>query len=151
MAGDWWVFANLYVLFCRFGCFIAKMVVSMLVLDDLQTAIGEQSDIEKQRILLIVNAYIKNKGVKITGEVPDAVKQAGIELAQGFIKGELLAGRTEGVVVSKTAKAGEVSTSKTYAHGINGQAMGQHEMVALTLLEPYIVKGVPLFVRVDRA
>lgn len=126
------------------------MVVSMLSLDDLQTVVSEQTESEQQRILLIVNAYIAGKGVKITGEVPNAIKQAGVELAQGFIKGELLAGRTEGVVVSKTAKAGEVSTSKTYAQGADGQAMGQHEMIALTLIEPYIIKGVPLFVGVGR-
>lgn len=118
----------------------------MLTLQDLKLDDTE----ENQRTLLVVNAYIKNKGVKITDEVPDAIKQAGVELAQGFIKGELLAGRTEGVVVSKTAKAGEVSTSKTYAQGADGQAMGQHEMIALTLIEPYIIKGVPLFVGVGR-
>lgn len=117
----------------------------MLVLADLKSVEADE------RTLLIVNAYIAGKGVKITGEVPDAIKQAGIELAQAFVKGELLAGRTEGVVVSKTAKAGEVSTSKTYADGVDGQAMGQHEMIALALIEPYIVKSLPLFVRVDRA
>lgn len=122
----------------------------MLTLDDLKTAISEQTNSEQQRILLIVNAYIKNKGVKITGEVPDAIKQAGVELAQGFVKGEMLAGRTEGVVTSKSSKAGDVSVSKTYANGADGQAMGQHEMIANALIEPYIQKGFGLNVMVGR-
>ncbi|UNU74112.1 hypothetical protein LU293_04240 [Moraxella nasovis] len=97
---------------------------------------------DKPRILLIINAYLKNKGVRFTGdEVPEPIKQAGVELAQAFIKGELLAGRDEGVVVSKSSKAGEVSVSKSYAGGADGQAMGQHEMIALALIEPYIVKN----------
>ena len=150
MVDDWWIFADLYVIFYLVCCFADKVVVSMLTLADLQTAISEQKESEQQRILLVVNAYIANKGVKITGEVPNAIKQAGIELANAFIKGELLAGRTEGVVTSKSSKAGEVSTSKTYASGADGQAMGQHEMIANALLAPYVVKGVPLFVKVSR-
>lgn len=107
----------------------------MLVLDDLQSVGADE------RTLLIVNAYLAKKGVKITDEMPQAIKQAGIELATAFTKGELLAGRTEGVVTSKSSKAGDVSVSKTYADGVDGQAMGQHEMIALTLIEPYIQKG----------
>lgn len=96
---------------------------------------------DKARVLMVVNSYLINKGVKFVGDVPEPIKQAGLELAQAFIKGELLAGRTEGVVTSKLSKAGDVSVSKTYADGVDGQAMGQHEMIALTLIEPYIQKG----------
>lgn len=106
------------------------------ILDDLLT---EAQD--KERALMIVNAYLINKGVKFDGPVPLAIEQAAIELAQAFVKGELLAGRTEGVVVSKSANAGGVSVSKTYASGVDGQAMGQHEMIALALIQPYIPKN----------
>lgn len=150
MADDWWVFADLYVIFYLIYCCADEVVVSMLTLGDLRMAISEQAESEQQRILLIVNAYIAGKGVKIKGEVPNTIKQAGIELAQGFVKGEMLAGRTEGVVTSKSSKAGDVSVSKNYANGADGQAMGQHEMIALALIEPYVVKGLPLFVKVSR-
>lgn len=111
----------------------------MLVIEHLQTAFTTQDDGEKQRILLIVNAYLAKKGVKATNPIEAAIVQAGVELAQGFIKGEILAGRDEGVVVSKSSKAGEVSVSKTYASGQDGQKMGSHQMIADLLLEPYIV------------
>lgn len=96
---------------------------------------------DKARVLMIVNAYLINKGVKFVGDVPEPIKQAGLELAQAFIDGELLAGRTEGVVTSKSSKAGDVSVSKTYADGQDGQAMSQREMIALALIQPYIEKG----------
>lgn len=109
----------------------------MLTLDDLNTVDGID-----ERTVLVVNAYIANKGVQITGdEIPPAIKQAGIELAKAFIAGELLAGRKEGVVVSKSAQAGDVSTSKTYASGADGQPISAGQMIADALLEPFIVRG----------
>lgn len=123
----------------------------MLELSDIKTAFTTQDDGEKQRILLIVNAYLAKKGVKATNPIEAAIVQAGVELAQGFIKGEILAGREEGVVVSKSSKAGEVSVSKTYASGQDGQKMGSHQMIADLLLEPFIVKGGGLNVAVVRA
>lgn len=96
---------------------------------------------DKERVLMVVNSYLINKGVKFVGDVPEPIKQAGVELAHAFIAGELLSGRTEGVVTSKSSKAGDVSISKTYAGGQDGQAMGQHEMIALELIKPYIKKS----------
>ena len=61
---------------------------------------------DKERVLMVVNAYLINKGVKFVGDVPEPIKQAGLELAHAFMNGELLAGRTEGVVTSKSSKAG---------------------------------------------
>lgn len=95
---------------------------------------------DKAVVLMVVNSYLINKGVKFLGDVPEPIKQAGLELAHAFMDGELLAGRTEGVVVSKSSKAGDVSVSKTYATGVDGQAMGQREMIALALIQPYIKK-----------
>lgn len=111
----------------------------MLTLDDLElTGIDEQ---EQERILLVVNAYITNKGVKVPKPTPKAIKQAGQELANAFLDGELYQGRDEGIVTSKSATAGEVSVSKTYAQGELGQAKSSSLMVADALLEPYIIKS----------
>lgn len=99
----------------------------------------------------VEQSYLAKKGVKVPNPIPTAIVQAGVELAQGFIKGEILAGRDEGVVVSKSSKAGEVSVSKTYASGQDGQKMGSHQMIADLLLEPFIAKGGGLNVAVVRA
>lgn len=112
----------------------------MLHLTDIQTVFTNQNDSEKQRILLIVNAYLQGKNVRFHGVLPEAIKQAGVELAKGFIKGEMLQGRSESVVASKSVKAGDVSSSKTFSTNEKDQAMGQHEMIALALIEPYIAK-----------
>ena len=105
---------------------------------------------DKARVLMVVNSYLINKGVKFVGDVPEPIKQAGLELAHAFMDGELLAGRTEGVVTSKSSKAGDVSVSKTYADGADGQAMGEREMIALALIQPYIKRWVGFNVPVGR-
>ena len=99
---------------------------------------------------MVVNAYIKNKGVQITGEIPAEVKQAGLELAKAFANGELLQGRTDGVVASKSSRAGDVSVSKTYASGADGQPMSAAQMIADALLEPFIIKSMGINVVVSR-
>ncbi|STZ55578.1 Uncharacterised protein [Moraxella lacunata] len=112
----------------------------MLELSDIDSVFTNENDSEKQRILLIVNAYLSAKNLRWQGEMPQAIKQAGVELAQGFIGGELLQGRTESVVASKSVKAGDVSSSKTFSTADKDRAMGQHEMIALALIEPYVAK-----------
>lgn len=105
----------------------------MLTIDDLQGY--------DERTVMVVNAYIKNKGVQVTGEIPVEIKQAGLELARAFTDGKLLQGRTEGIVASKSSKAGDVSVSKTYADGADGQPISAEQMIADALLEPFIVKS----------
>ncbi|WP_394261484.1 hypothetical protein [Moraxella boevrei] len=112
----------------------------MLYLTDIKSVFTDQNDSEQQRILLIVNAYLTARIKRTFDDVPEAIKQAGIELAQGFIKGEILQGRTESVVTSKSVKAGDVSSSKTFSSHEKDKAMGQHEMIALLLIEPFIAK-----------
>ena len=114
----------------------------MLTIDDLQGY--------DERTVMVVNAYIKNKGVQITGVIPAEIKQAGLELAKAFTDGKLLQGRTEGIVASKSSKAGDVSVSKTYADGADGQAMSAQQMIADTLLEPFIIKPVGINAVVSR-
>lgn len=112
----------------------------MLYLTDIKSVFTKQSQDEQQRILLIVNSYLTARIKRTFDDVPEAIKQAGIELAQGFIKGEILQGRTESVVTSKSVKAGDVSSSKTFSSHEKDRAMGQHEMIAQALIEPFIAK-----------
>lgn len=112
----------------------------MLYLTDIKSVFTKQSQDEQQRILLIVNSYLTARIKRTFDDVPEAIKQAGIELAQGFIKGEILQGRTESVVTSKSVKAGDVSSSKTFSSHEKDKAMGQHEMIAQALIEPFIAK-----------
>lgn len=112
----------------------------MLYLTDIKSVFTKQSQDEQQRILLIVNSYLTARIKRTFDDVPEAIKQAGIELAQGFIKGEILQGRTESVVTSKSVKAGDVSSSKTFSTNEKDKAMGQHEMITLALIEPFIAK-----------
>ena len=114
----------------------------MLTIDDLQGY--------DERTVMVVNAYIKSKGVQITGEIPAEIKQAGLALAKAFTDGKLLQGRTEGIVASKSSKAGDVSVSKTYADGADGQPMSAEQMIADALLEPFIVKTLGINTVVSR-
>ena len=93
-----------------------------MTLDDLPNA--------DEDTLLAVNAWLSRHNIK--KPYHDNVKQAGR-------LGELYQARTEGVVVSKSSKAGDVSVSKTYASGQDGQAMGRYEMMALDLIKPFII------------
>ena len=114
----------------------------MLTIDDLQGY--------DERTVMVVNAYIKSKGVQITGEIPTEIKQAGLALAKAFTDGKLLQGRTEGIVASKSSKAGDVSVSKTYADGADGQPMSAEQMIADALLEPFIIKSMGINTVVSR-
>ena len=87
--------------------------------------------------LLAVNAWLSRH--QIQKPYHDNVKQAGRLIAKAYLAGELYQARTEGVVVNKSSKAGDVSVSKTYADGADGQAMGQYEMMALDLIKPFII------------
>lgn len=87
--------------------------------------------------LLAVSAWLSRYNLK--KPYHDNVKKAGRLIAKAYLAGELYQARTEGVVVSKSSKAGDVSVSKTYASGQDGVAMGRHEMMALDLIRPFII------------
>ncbi|MFB6349478.1 hypothetical protein ACFBZI_08595 [Moraxella sp. ZJ142] len=89
--------------------------------------------------LTIVNAYLAKHNLPDFGDdIPPAIKQAGVYLAKAWQAGELFQARDEGVIASKSASAGDVSIAKTYVQGT--AAMGQHEQIALALLEPFVQK-----------
>lgn len=102
--------------------------------------------------VMLSNAWLSSKSLPNFEIVPTDVLMAGALIAQSIAKGEMYQGRTEGVVVSKSVKAGDVSSSKTYASGTDGEPISQAEQQALLLLAPYLVKTKGYRqVRVERA
>ena len=102
--------------------------------------------------VMLANSWLAEKRLPPFEVAPPDVLMAGALIAQSTAKGEMYKGRTEGVVVSKSVKAGDVSTSKTYASGTDGEPISQAEQQALLLLAPYLVKTKGYRqVRVERA
>ena len=102
--------------------------------------------------VMLANAWLAEKRLPPFEVAPPNVLMAGALIAQSIAKGEMYQGRTEGVVVSKSVKAGDVSSSKTYAGGTDGEPISQAEQQALLLLAPYLVKTKGYRqVRVERA
>lgn len=90
--------------------------------------------------VMLANSWLAEKRLPSFEVAPPDVLMAGALIAQSIAKGEMYQGRTEGVVVSKSVKAGDVSSSKTYASGTDGEPISQAEQQALLLLAPYLVK-----------
>ena len=102
--------------------------------------------------VMLANAWLTEKRLPPFEVAPPDVLMAGALIAQSIDKGEMYQGRTEGVVVSKSVKAGDVSSSKTYASGTDGEPISQAEQQALLLLAPYLIKTKGYRqVRVERA
>lgn len=112
----------------------------MITLDDL-------TDINKadEQTVVIVNAWLNKHKIRAFDKTPDPIRQAGRYIAKAWLDGDLFATRTEGQVISKSSKAGDVSVSKTYADGQMGQAMSQNEQIALALIEPYLQQPLGMF------
>ena len=102
--------------------------------------------------VMLSNSWLAEKRLPPFEVAPPNVLMAGALIAQSIAKGEMYQGRTEGVVVSKSVKAGDVSSSKTYASGTDGEPISQAEQQALLLLAAYLVKTKGYRqVRVERA
>lgn len=88
--------------------------------------------------VMLANAWLNEQGLTtFEGDIPSAVLMAGAQIAQEVVKGNMYQGRTDGVVVSKSVKAGSLATSKTYASGKDGEAISAGEQMALALIAPY--------------
>ena len=108
-------------------------------------------DKNPRTIMITANTWLLGKGVKYEGTTPPpAIITAVALVAKAVADGEMLSGRSDGVVVSKSTTAGEVSVSKTYASGEDGKAISSYEEQAEMLIKPYIFKGRNNY-RVDRA
>lgn len=104
----------------------------------------------EQQAVLMANAWLNEQRLPIyADDVPNEILAAGAYIAKEVIAGNMYQGRTEGAVVSKSVKAGSVSSSKTYASGADGQAMSAGESMALALIAPYKTTA-PLILELGR-
>ena len=99
--------------------------------------------------VLLANAWLNEKRLIAFDVVPNAILAAGAYIAKEVIAGNLYQGRKEGLVVSKSVKAGSVSSSKTYASGVDATAMSAGESMALALIAPFKTTP-PLIVELGR-
>jgi hypothetical protein len=92
----------------------------------------------EQQAVLMANAWLNEQRLPTyADDVPNEILAAGAYIAQEVIAGTMYQGRTEGVLASKSVKAGSVSSSKTYASGVDGQAISAGESMALVLIKPF--------------
>lgn len=100
--------------------------------------------------VLMANAWLNQHRLPTyTDVVPEQILAAGAYIAQEVIAGNMYQGRKDGLITSKSVKAGSVSSSKTYASGVDGQAISAGEQMALALIAPYIMSA-PLIVPLGR-
>ena len=100
--------------------------------------------------VLMANAWLNQHRLpSYTDVVPNEILAAGAYIAKEVIAGTMYQGRKDGLITSKSVKAGSVSSSKTYASGVDGQAISAGEQMALALIAPYIMSA-PLIVPLGR-
>lgn len=100
--------------------------------------------------VLMANAWLNQHRLpSYTDAVPEQILAAGAYIAQEVIAGNMYQGRKDGLITSKSVKAGSVSSSKTYASGVDGQAISAGEQMALALIAPFIMSK-PLVVPLGR-
>lgn len=100
--------------------------------------------------VLMANAWLNQHRLPTyTDVVPEQILAAGAYIAQEVIAGNMYQGRKDGLITSKSVKAGSVSSSKTYASGVDGQAISAGEQMALALIAPFKTTP-PLIVELGR-
>lgn len=97
------------------------------------------------RAVLMANTWLTAKRLPAFDVVPDAVVQAGAEIAREAASGKLYAA-TEIGVLSKSVDAKGVSSSKTYARGARKLTAG--EVFANALLSQYLRGSVMMLKRI---
>lgn len=93
----------------------------------------------EQQAVLMANAWLNEQRLPDYDVVPTEILAAGAYIAKEVIAGTMYQGRKDGLITSKSVKAGSVSSSKTYASGVDGQAMSAGESMALALIKPFKV------------
>ncbi len=99
---------------------------------------------KKARAVLMANTWLAERLTATFSDVPDAVVQAGAEIAQLAASGGLY-GAQEREVVSTSVTAGPVQSSKTFREG--SKALSAAESFALALIKPWSNKGQVKLVR----
>jgi hypothetical protein len=109
---------------------------------DVDAALGATwaADAEKARYVAMANAYLNAQTLRPVDPlaIPGAIVAAGVELAAAAAAGDLYQQKTEGEVMSKSVKAGSVSSSKTFA-SVTGTsaALPARIQYALALIDPW--------------
>lgn len=90
---------------------------------------------KKERAVLVANVWMANRNLPDFDLIPEEWKRAGAEVAREAAAGRIYGSRETGVA-SKSVKAGDVSSSKTYRDGAQSYTAG--ESLALALLAPWL-------------
>lgn len=89
---------------------------------------------KKLRAVLMANTWLTERVREVIEPTPDAVVQAGAEIATEAAAGRMYAAQARAVAAT-SVKAGSVSTSKTFTEG--SKAMTAGEAFALALIKPW--------------
>lgn len=108
--------------------------INIAQVDDLLGAEWAAED-KKARAVLMANTWLSAKPLPAFDPVPDAIIQAGAEIAREAAAGALY-GTEDREVVSTSVKAGPVTTAKTFAEGARIVTAG--ESFALALIRPFL-------------
>lgn len=90
---------------------------------------------KKPRAVLMANTWLTERVREVFNPTPDAIIQAGAEIAREAASGSLYGAQAR-EVVGTSVKAGSVSTSKTFAEGSKTMTAG--ESFALALIRPWV-------------
>ena len=89
---------------------------------------------KKPRAVLMANTWLTERVRNVVDPTPDAVVQAGAEIATEAAAGRLYGAQAR-EVAEASVKAGSVSTSKVFSEG--SKAMTAGESFALALIKPW--------------
>lgn len=108
-----------------------------ITVSDVDTILGADwtTPDKKDRAVLMANVWLTNRNLPDIEPIPVEWKQAGAEIAREAANGTIYGSRETGVE-SKSVKAGDVSSSKSYREGSQSYTAG--ESFALALLAPWL-------------
>lgn len=109
--------------------------ITIVQVDELLGADWAAED-KKARAVLMANTWLTQKRLPAFDSVPDAVVQAGAELAREAAAGRLYQAREVGLI-GKSVNADGVSSSKTYSSA-GGRSVSAGEAFALALLSQWL-------------
>ncbi|MEI2416211.1 hypothetical protein V8Z80_08505 [Orrella sp. JC864] len=89
---------------------------------------------KKAEAIFIANVWMSDQDLPALDPMPEQWPRAAAYIAREAAAGRIY-GQTEHGLMSKSASAGEVSTSKTFAHGHRVVSAGEN--LALALLKPW--------------
>lgn len=112
-----------------------------ITVDDVEAILGAgwAGSGDPARAVMMANTWLNQKiKKKVPDPTPDAIKQAGAEIAKDAAAGLIFRAKETGVT-SKSVKADTVSSSKTFSESHATYTAG--ETFALALLKPWLGGG----------